>query len=450
MIRSNFAITRLIVLPFTALLLLYLVVVGGGGFWLYHQVRNAEARILVDNVLAQIRPLANKLSTSDALSQSNSEWLRRDARDLFASIPSLQNVSIKGTESGVLFNDDTAGVVSSHAVAPLPQDARRASLDAPPSQRLYGEKAPEFLIRFDLTEKDSPLVRLDFAFDREMLLANLRRELHRIRQAVILFSLLGAVSILLALLITLYAMRTTRRIEGYFQEMYQRASLTETAASLVHDLRNPLMALRANTRALLVTPDQLQDIVSDLDRDIVSLNDKLSAFLKLTRRHDDPGVVDLHELVDEVLRLARPVLEQYGVEIDVDMPDALPQPHWRRASMQDALLNVVINAVQSGQAGGKISLKIRRLGDNLEISVADRGRGIAAADLPHLFDPFYTTRTDGNGLGLAIVQRVVAEHHGSVRAENRAGGGAVFTMVLPIQQQEPPEWWKKLKKHSRT
>ena len=92
----------------------------------------------------------------------------------------------------------------------------------------------------------------------------------------------GLVAILIAFSIALVAVRESRRAEGYVQEIYRRASLTEIAAELVHDLRNPLMALRANAKALLVSPDQAAEIAVELDRDIVALNQKLSGFLDLT------------------------------------------------------------------------------------------------------------------------------------------------------------------------
>ncbi len=448
MIRSNFAITRLIVLPYGVLLLLYLLVVGGGGAWLYYQVQGAEVRILMDEVLDDITPLARKLEAADALSQGDAPWLLAEVEALFDDIPALQRVSVKGRESGFQLDANDAGAIVSHPVAPLPQEYHQLQ-QKEPAQRLYAESEAVFLVSFDVGEATVTAARLDFGFDRGLLLARIDRELGRIRQAVMAFALAGGLSILLALLISLYAMRATRRIEGHFQEIYQRASLTEMAASLVHDLRNPLMALRTNARALLIAPEDAAEIAADLDRDIVTLNDKLSAFLDLTRCHDDAfAAVDVAALIDDVVRLAQPVLTQQGLGIDVDLPPDLPRPHWQKSSLQDALLNVVLNAAQSGQTEGDLLLRVRQQQGQLEITVEDQGRGIAPEDLPHLFEAFYTTREQGNGLGLAIVQRVVAAHHGEVEIANRPQGGVRVTLRLPIQRQETPEWWKKLKRNS--
>jgi hypothetical protein len=162
--------------------------------------------------------------------------------------------------------------------------------DLPGSQRLHDETETLFLLRFDLSQVPAPLIRLDFSFDRSMLLKSINDELITIKQSVLMFGVIGAISILVALLITVMAMRITRRLESHFQGIYHRAPLAETAAQLVHNLRNHLAALRANPRALLVSPQQTQEIAGDMDQDIVSLNDKLSVFLDLTQQHEFIGL----------------------------------------------------------------------------------------------------------------------------------------------------------------
>jgi signal transduction histidine kinase len=174
------------------------------------------------------------------------------------------------------------------------------------------------------------------------------------------------------------------------------------------------------------------------------LNDKLSAFLNLTRRHDDDReLVDIDALVADAARLAEPFLSAQGLLLETDIPDDLPRIRVRKASVRDALLNVLINAAQSGQSTGAVRVSASIDGRNLRIAVEDRGAGIPVRQLPKLFDAFYTTRADGTGLGLAIVQRVVAAHQGQVHAENRPGGGARILLRLPLQPKEVPEWWKR-------
>lgn len=450
-IRSNFAIAQLIVLPFGGLLALYLLVVGGGGAWLYHQIRTVETWLLVDEVTAALVPLAKKLGTVDATSAmaQREPWLIEELQALFAAIPSLRNVSVRGPDAGVQLVVEGGGEVAWRDTSPLPAGSRREKADSSDAQRLHTESAAIFGIRFDLTRAPAPLVRLDFGFDRAMLLARVNAGVAIIKRSIIGFGAVGAMSILLAVAIAMVAMRVTRQMEVHFQEIYQRASMTEMAAALVHDLRNPLAALRANIKALLVSPEQTREIVDELDRDIVSLNEKLGAFLDLTRRHDDDlEPVDIGGLVKDAARLAEPVLAEHGLSIEMNIPPGLPQVTIRKASVRDALLNVLINAGQSGQTTGTVRVIAGSHGDNVRVVIEDCGQGIPEQHLPRLFDAFYTTREDGNGLGLAIVKQVVAAHQGQVHVENRPQGGARVELSLPLQPKEVPGWWKKRKETS--
>jgi signal transduction histidine kinase len=242
-------------------------------------------------------------------------------------------------------------------------------------------------------------------------------------------------------------MRVTRKMEVHFQEIYQRASMTETAAALVHDLRNPLAALRANIKALLITPDQTKEIVDELDRDVVSLNDKLSAFLNLTRRHDDDlETAHISDLLKDAARLAEPVLSKHGLGIEMDIQSDLPQVRVRKASVRDALLNVLINAGQSGQKSGAVRVSVDSTSDVIRVVIEDQGQGIPEQYVPRLFDAFFTTRDEGSGLGLAIVHRVFYAHQGQVHIENRPQGGARVVLTLPLHPKETPAWWNKQKK----
>ena len=447
-IRSNFAITRLIVLPFGVLLALYLLVVVGGGAWLYLQVRAVETRLLIGDVTAALGSFTEKLRTIDAASaiRQPEPWLLDDVKGLFADIPSLRKVDLRGPTIGIQLGID-GGKVTSRATAPLPADARPQATNSSPAQRLHSESDTLFVLGFDLTRAPAPLVRLDFSFDRVTLLARVREGVDLIKSSIIGFSGFGAVSILFAVAITVIAMRVTRKMEVHFQEIYQRASMTETAAALVHDLRNPLAALRANIKALLITPDQTKEIVDELDRDVVSLNDKLSAFLNLTRRHDDDlETTDISDLVKDAARLAEPVLSKYKLSIETDIQPDLPQVRVRKASVRDALLNVLINAGQSGQESGAVRVRVDSTSDAIRVVIEDQGQGIPEQYVPRLFDAFFTTREEGSGLGLAIVQRVFSAHQGQVHIENRPQGGARVVLTLSLHPKETPAWWDKQKK----
>ncbi|MFC6674245.1 hypothetical protein [Marinobacterium aestuariivivens] len=184
MIRSNFAITRLVLLPYGTLLTLYLLVIGGGGAWLYFQVREVETSLVVDEVLMEIEPLAEKLRQVDAMAfvRRQEPWLISEAQRLFARLPALRNIAVRGPDGGVQLNNG-GGRISTGTTSPLPVDARRVHSFAPSGQRLHAESGTLFLIHFDLTPRPTTLVRLEFGFDREMMLAKVNEGLIKIRQA---------------------------------------------------------------------------------------------------------------------------------------------------------------------------------------------------------------------------------------------------------------------------
>jgi signal transduction histidine kinase len=424
------------------------MIVGGSGTWLYLQVRAVESQLLIGEVKAAVEPLTKKLRTIDAASaiRQREPWLVEDLQALFADVPSLQTVVLHSPDSDIQLGVDN-GRITSRVSSPLPADDLPPATNSPAAQRLHSESETHFAIGFDLTRAPVQRVRLDFNFDRETLLARVNEGADVVRRSIVGFSAVGAVGILLAIVITVVAMRVTRRMEVHFQEIYQRASLTEMAAALVHDLRNPLAALRANIKALLVAPDQTKEIVEELDRDVVALNDKLSAFLNLTRRHDDDlEPADICELVEDTARLAEPILSRHGLGIEMDIEPDLPAVTVRKASVRDALLNVLINAGQSGQTSGTIRFKAETCDDAIRFVIEDRGQGIPEQHLPRLFDAFYTTRENGTGLGLAIVQQVFDAHQGQVRIENRPQGGTRVVLTLPLHPKETPAWWNKQRK----
>ena len=282
--------------------------------------------MLIDEVKAALEPLVQTLGavgTAETM-QSPEPWLVEDLRALFTALPALRDLSVRGPEAGFrLFLDDNDGL-SFQTTAPLLPDSPRTATASTAARRLHAESEPMFLIGFELSRAPDPSVWLDFGLDRAMLLGRVNDGVAVIKCSIIGFVVVGALSILLALTITIVAMRVTRTMEMHFQALNQRAAMTELAAALVHDLRNPLAALRANSKALLVAPEQTAEIVDELDRDLVSLNDKLSAFLNLTRRHDDDReLVDVDALVRAAARLAEPVLSEQGLTLEMDIPNQL-------------------------------------------------------------------------------------------------------------------------------
>ncbi len=453
MIRSSFPLTRVLFVPFILLLALYLLVVGGGSAWFLYQVRQTETEILTSRLNAALQPLAERLSGLNPLGLMETEdsWLREEISSLFTELPELREVSVRELTGGRGMHVSRDRGLTELQLEPLASDAPRASEDPPASQRLHGRPEALFILGFDLREPENALIRMDFGFKRAGLIDSVQEAIAPLVHATFLFGIVGAVCIAVAFGLSLWVGRSMRRIEAHYQELYGRNASAELMAAMVHDLRNPLMAVRTNLRALQITPEQSDAIVDEIDRDLVGLSERLSAFLDLTRRREEkPAKTDLTTLIREAGRLAEPALSRRGLKLVSELADDLPEVEAVSTDLRDALLNLLVNGAESGQTEGAVQVGARRVGDSVEIAVEDQGPGISPATHPRLFEAFFTTKQEGYGLGLAIVNRIVENHNGSIRAENRASGGARFVIRLPIRQKEAPSWWKQNPNNEQT
>jgi signal transduction histidine kinase len=138
------------------------------------------------------------------------------------------------------------------------------------------------------------------------------------------------------------------------------------------------------------------------------------------------------ELLESTLLIAQPKLQSNGISLVHDWNGELPPVRVDRLQMQQAILNLLLNAVEAMPDGGTLKLALARRGEWAEISIADTGCGIPAELQPKVFQLFFTTRPGGNGLGLATAARIVQDHNGSIDFTSEAGRGTTFRIELPL------------------
>ncbi|HSS77603.1 MAG TPA: ATP-binding protein, partial [Thermoanaerobaculia bacterium] len=219
----------------------------------------------------------------------------------------------------------------------------------------------------------------------------------------------------------------------------QLAAWNEAARRIAHEIKNPLTPIRLAAERLLRKhrlgdPGLGQAIEEGVDiivREVVTLQGMVDEFSRYARMpRPRPAPVDLDRLVTETLHLYRDL--KPGVEVGSEVDPALATVWIDGEQVKRALINLLDNAVEATEAPGRVSVLAHQVDGHLEIQVADTGRGISPDAKEKLFLPYYSTKGRGTGLGLAIVHRIVTDHQGSIRVEDNAPQGTVFTVELPM------------------
>ncbi len=258
-------------------------------------------------------------------------------------------------------------------------------------------------------------------------------------QTRMLHSIIESAALALERLRSLQAQAKSR--EEATQERY-RSNLLR---AISHDIRTPLSGIMGTSEMLM---DKLKEedpnyvLAEDIYQDAEWLHNLVENILNLTKLRDGKLVLDKQpEAIEEVIGAALMVMEKRIPDrvIDVDIPDEVIMVPMDAKLISQVLVNLLDNASKHTPKDREILISVKTDDKKARISVADRGTGISEQDLPHLFQMFYTTRSKdsdsrhGVGLGLAICQSIVEAHKGTISAQNRSGGGAVFTFTLPLE-----------------
>jgi signal transduction histidine kinase len=148
-------------------------------------------------------------------------------------------------------------------------------------------------------------------------------------------------------------------------------------------------------------------------------------------------LVSLNDVAEKTLELLRPEIENRGVTVKTKLLRDLTATPADATQLQQVLVNLVKNAMQAMTTGGILNLQTGETSDGVWMSVADTGGGIPQEQINRIFEPFYTTKKKGTGLGLMIVQRIVRAHNGRIELESKVGRGTTFRIWLPLHERKP-------------
>jgi signal transduction histidine kinase len=231
----------------------------------------------------------------------------------------------------------------------------------------------------------------------------------------------------------------SERLHARLREVERLATAGELAAGMAHEIRNPLAAI-VNATALLtdeagLTPDERSTTLAAIRSEARRLNRILSDFLHFARpqgvRRTTGNIRDVMEHVGGLIRDDRSRAPRVDVKIAVD--PAVPRFAFDRDQVTQVLWNVALNGVEAMNGRGRLSLEVARRNGDVVLAISDTGPGISRERLARVFEPFYSGKPNGSGLGLTIAERIVAAHGGRIEIDSEPGRGTRVTLLFPLE-----------------
>jgi hypothetical protein len=233
-----------------------------------------------------------------------------------------------------------------------------------------------------------------------------------------------------------------RKLEEFHQREMARAqhlaTLGELAAGLAHEIRNPLAGIAGVVEVMskdLPANSPSRAVMGDVQKEIRHIQDILNDLLFYARpRPPAFHPSDLNATIEQAVMLARQQVRNKPVQILFTANSSLPLVDHDPALIQQVVLNLLLNGIQAIFGAGKVEVTATREQDQAIVEVADTGRGIPADALTKIFKPFFTTRSEGTGLGLSLANGIVQSHGGRIEVSSAPGKGSQFQIWLPVER----------------
>lgn len=236
-----------------------------------------------------------------------------------------------------------------------------------------------------------------------------------------------------------------KRNETKLRRTESLASMTTMAAGIAHEIKNPLAAMqihlqllrRAYKKKSSLTEEEAERYLAVLDEEISHLNGIAVDFLFAVRPMNIVlALGDVNPVCEDLVAFVRPELKMHGITVVTRLQKFLPNVELDANYLRQALLNIVKNAMNAMEKGGRLTISTKLAGDFIELRLSDTGCGISEEHVAKIFEPYFTTKASGTGLGLTVVYKVIKEHKGDISVTSQVGKGTTFIIKLPVPQSE--------------
>jgi len=226
-----------------------------------------------------------------------------------------------------------------------------------------------------------------------------------------------------------------KRLEKDLRRSERLAALGKMAAGVAHELRNPLSSIKGLALVLqskFSGDNQDRQTADILVQEVERLNRSISELLDFARPQQLQKVeVDLHTILNKGVSLLSIDSEAAGVKIVTDFPSSLPPVYADEDKLNQVFLNLFLNAIQAMESGGTLTVRTSKIDQSVFVTVTDTGCGIEKENMGRIFDPYFTTKPEGTGLGMAMSAKIIEEHGGVITVESEVEQGSSVTVELP-------------------
>lgn len=235
------------------------------------------------------------------------------------------------------------------------------------------------------------------------------------------------------------------RKESRLRRSESLASMTTMAAGVAHEIKNPLAAMKIHTQLLRklfqkkgsLKEEDVESYLEVLEEEIEHLNKIAVDFLFAVKPMEVELKKDsINNIINEIVSFLMPEAEEKNIELVSNLSQFIPNIEIDPRLVRQALLNLIQNAFAAMPDGGTLTLTTKLNGDFISVMVDDTGTGIDDDKLSRIFEPYFTTKASGTGLGLTLVYKIMKEHHGDIHVTSKKGIGTTFTLDFPIPVSE--------------